>query len=148
MEIILLEDVQGLGTQYKTVKVKAGYGRNYLIPQKMAVIANRRNKAIIGEKIKWAGAESERLRQRIREIIAKISEATITVGAKVGTTEKIFGSVTNVQLADAIRKATNETIDRRKITILDEVKTLGTFKAQIYFSEETKHEMEFEVVAE
>lgn len=148
MEIILLEDVQGLGTQYSTVTVKNGYGRNYLIPQKMAVIANRRNKSIIGEKLKWAGAESERLRQRIREIIDKISETTITVGAKVGTTEKIFGSVTNVQLADAIRKATDETIDRRKITILDEVKTLGTFKAQIYFSEETKYEMEFEVVAE
>ena len=148
MEIILIQDVKGLGNQYDTVKVKDGYGRNYLIPQKFAIIANRANKAIVAERIKQSRSKEEKMMGQIEAMVERIKLNPIKVGAKVGTTEKIFGSVTNVQLAEAIKQQTGIEIYRRKLTISDDVKTLGTYQAMLYFGEDLKYMIDFEVVSE
>ena len=148
MKIILLKDVENLGKRFDTVEVKGGYGLNYLIPQKMAIVANKANSAIIGERLRQINRKVESERQAIESLIERVKSQPITVGAKVGTTDKIFGSVTNVQLSDAIKRQTGVELDRRKISIPDEVKVLGTYTAVIDFSDGNKQEIEFEVVPE
>lgn len=148
MQVILTTDVESLGSKNDVVSVKNGYGRNYLLPKRMAVIANPRNLNILKENIRQSNYKMEQMLGKIREAIAKMDASTIKVGAKVGTSGKIFGSVTNIQLADAIKKATGLEVDRRKININDEIKALGTFKATIDFHPDLKHELEFEVVGE
>ena len=148
MEVILLEDVANLGSRFDNVKVKGGYGRNYLLPKKLAIVANRANKAIIAERVRQINMKEDRMLAQIEAVIAKIDAATLKIGAKVGTTDKIFGSVTNLQLAEVIQRQTGVDIDRRKITILEEVKVLGTYKAVIDFGKDVKHEVEFEVVTD
>ncbi len=148
MEIILLKDVAGLGSRFDKVTVKNGYGRNYLIPKKMAVIANRANSAKLAERMRQIQAKEERILAEIEQLIERIKANPIQVGAKVGTTDKIFGSVTNVQLAEAIKKQTGVELDRRKLSINEEVKTLGTYKATISFREGAVYEFDFDVVSE
>ncbi|MEZ4885685.1 MAG: 50S ribosomal protein L9 [Chitinophagales bacterium] len=148
MEIILLEDVEKLGYRFDTLTVKGGYGRNYLLPNKLAIVANRANKATIAERLRQIKMKEDRLLAKIEEVVAKINAATLKIGAKVGTTDKIFGSVTNLQLAEVIKKQTGVEIDRRKIIIPEEVKVLGTYTATIDFGQESKYDIEFEVVSE
>jgi len=148
MRVILLKDVENLGSQYETVTVKGGYGRNYLIPKKMAVVANRANSNAIAEIVKQMGMKETRLVQEIEALAERLKFSPIRVGAKVGTTDKIFGSVTNVQLADAIKRQTGIEIDRRKLSINEEVKTLGDYTATVRFREDLKYDIKFEVVAE
>lgn len=148
MNIILLQDIDNLGGKFETVTVKPGYGRNYLIPKGMAIVANKTNSNMAAERLKQVQRKKDRELDDIRALVAQLGSSAIKVGAKVGTTGKIFGSVTNVQLAEAIKKTTGVDVDRRKITIADEVKTLGTYQAKIDFHRDLKHEMEFEVVAE
>ncbi len=148
MNVILLKDVTGLGKQFETVTVKNGYGRNYLIPKKLAVIANKANLSTVGAKLRQMQERENRAIEAIQQLAEKVKASPIRVGAKVGTTEKIFGSVTNVQLAEAIKRQTGVEIDRRKIVIPEEVKTLGVYKAIIDFREDIKQEIEFEVVPE
>ncbi len=148
MEIILIQDVDGLGDQYATVKVKDGYGRNFLIPQKLGLIANRANKAIVAERMRQTRSKEEKVIHKIEAMAERIKLNPIKVGAKVGTTEKIFGSVTNVQLAEAIKQQTGIEVDRRKLTIDEDVKTLGSYQAVLYFREDLKYVIDFEVVAE
>lgn len=148
MNIILLKDVEGLGKKYDTVTVKGGYGRNFLIPKKMAIVANKVNTATIGSKLHQIKAQRAKLIAEIEALATKIQAKTIQIGAKVGTTGKIFGSVNNVQLADAIKAQMGVEVDRRKITIIDEVKALGTYKAKVDLGQGYKYDIEFEVVAE
>ena len=148
MEIILIQDLDGLGDQYATVKVKDGYGRNFLIPQKLGLVANRANKAIVAERIRQTRSKEEKVIHKIEAMAERIKLNPIKVGAKVGTTEKIFGSVTNVQLAEAIKQQTGIEVDRRKLTIDEDVKTLGAYQATLYFREDLKYVIDFEVVAE
>ncbi|MFK7908752.1 MAG: 50S ribosomal protein L9 [Chitinophagales bacterium] len=148
MEVILLENVGKLGSRFDTVKVKGGYGRNFLLPNKLAIVANRANKASIAERVRQIQMKENRLFAKIEEVVAKITNATLKIGAKVGTTDKIFGSVTNLQLAEVIKQQTGVDIDRRKITISEEVKVLGTYTATIDFGKEVKQDVEFEVVSE
>ena len=148
MEIILLQDVKGLGEQFQTVVVKPGYARNYLIPQKMAVIANRANKSTVAERAKQIQIKEMRILQGIEAVIERIKQNPLKIGAKVGATDKIFGSVTNVQLADAIKQQAGIEIDRRRITIPDDVKVLGEYAAVVDFGEGRRYEVAFEVVAE
>ncbi|MCB0516713.1 MAG: 50S ribosomal protein L9 [Chitinophagales bacterium] len=148
MEIILLQDIENLGEQYQTVKVKPGYGRNYLIPKKLAIIANRTNRNQMDVLVKQNEAKKAKEFDEVQKIADKISAASISVGAKVGTSGKIFGSVTNVQLSEAIKKATGVDIDRRKIAITDEIKSLGTYNAVVDLHRNLKLDLSFEVVAE
>ncbi|MCL4121953.1 UNVERIFIED_CONTAM: hypothetical protein GTU68_055276 [Idotea baltica] len=114
----------------------------------MAIVANRANVNKVEELHRQTERKQAKILDELKASIAKLDAAKIKIGAKVGTTEKIFGSVTNVQIADAIKKATGVEIDRRKISLEDDIKTLGTYKAVIDFHRDLKHELEFEVVAE
>ncbi|HMU69867.1 MAG TPA: 50S ribosomal protein L9 [Chitinophagales bacterium] len=148
MEVILLKDVDNLGDANTLVKVRDGYGRNFLIPRGLAVIANEGNRKMMTERQKAEEARERKLVARIQEVIATLQNGNIRVGAKVGQTDKIFGSITNVQLAEAIKKQTGLVIDRKKITIADEVKTLGTFSANVMLHKDHIVPVSFEVVEE
>ncbi|RTL59783.1 MAG: 50S ribosomal protein L9 [Sphingobacteriales bacterium] len=148
MQVILIQDVNNLGGANEVVKVRNGYARNYLIPQKMAVEASPSNLAQLEERMKQLQKKEAKLLAEINSVIAKLQEGPVKIGAKTGTSGKIFGSVTSVQIARAIRDQKGYEIDRRRIHIIDDVKELGTYKAKIDFGNGNETEVEFEVVAE
>lgn len=149
MQVILIKDVDNLGASNELVTVRPGYARNYLIPQKYAIEANKGNMAQLEERRKVAQKREEKLLAEIAKVRQVLGEApAVKVGAKTGTSGKIFGSVTGIQLARAIREQKGYDIDRRRISIPEEVKELGTHKAQIDFGKENIVELEFEVVGE
>lgn len=149
MEIILKKDVEKLGYADDVVKVKNGYALNYLIPQGYAVVANDTNRKVLKQTIKMKEIKEEKMLAQISEIKAKIGSLNLKIGAKTGTTGKIFGSVSAFHIADAIKKATDIDVDRRKITIVEgEVKTLGNYTAEVGIGKDHKVNVAFEVVAE
>lgn len=148
MQVILIQDVNNLGGANEVVKVRNGYARNYLIPQKMAVEASSSNLAQLEERMKQIQKKEAKMLAEINNVIAKLQEGPVKIGAKTGTSGKIFGSVTSVQISRAIRDQKGYEIDRRRIHITDEVKELGTYKAKIDFGHGNETEVEFEVVAE
>jgi large subunit ribosomal protein L9 len=148
MQVILIQDVNNLGGVAELVTVKSGYARNYLIPQKFAVEASPSNLKMREEKLKVKAKKEAKLLAEINEVISKLKDGALRVGAKVGTSGKIFGSVTSVVISRSIREQKGYDIDRRRITILDDVKELGTYKASVDFGNSNVTEVEFEVVAE
>lgn len=148
MEIILIQDVDNLGAANEVVNVKNGYARNFLLPRHLAVENNPTNKKQLEERLKQVRKKEEKMLAEINSVIAKLKEAPLKLGAKTGTSGKIFGSVTSLQISRAIREQRGYEIDRRKIQIADEVKELGTYKANIEFGNGHSTEVEFEVVAE
>ncbi len=148
MEVILIQDVDNLGGTNELVKVKNGYARNYLIPQGFAVEASPSNRKQLEERLKQAKKKEEKMLAEINSVVSKLQESPLKVGAKTGTSGKIFGSVTPLQISRAIKDQKGYTIDRRKISINDEVKELGTYKASIDFGNGQTAEVDFEVVAE
>ena len=148
MQVILIQDVNNLGGKNELVAVKNGYARNYLIPQGLAVEASPSNQKMREEKLKVAAKKEAALLAAINEVIAKLNEGPVSIGAKVGTSGKIFGSVTSVQISKAIREQKGYEIDRRRITIIDDVKELGSYKAAVDFGGGNNTEVAFEVVAE
>lgn len=148
MDIILIQDVDNLGAKNEVVKVRNGYARNFLIPQKFAVEASTSNLKQLEERMKIVRKKEEAMLAAIKEVIAKLKDGVLKIGAKTGTSGKIFGSVTSLQISRAIREQKGYEIDRKKISIVDEVKELGTYKANIDFGNGHSTEVEFEVVAE
>jgi len=148
MQVILIQDVNNLGGVNELVTVKNGYGRNYLIPQKFAIEASPSNMKMMEDKKKQQGKKEAKLLAELNSVIAVLQNGALKLGAKTGTSGKIFGSVTSVQIARAIKEQKGYEIDRRRITIIDDVKELGTYKAKIDFGNGTETEVEFEVVAE
>jgi len=148
MEVILIQDVDTLGGKNEVVKVKNGYARNYLIPQKKAVEASPGNLKKLEEWIKVQKKKEEAMLAEINNVISKLNESPLKIGAKTGTSGKIFGSVTSLQISRAIRDQKGYEIDRKKISITDEVKELGTYKAQIDFGNGKIAEVAFEVISE
>lgn len=148
MQVILIQDVNNLGGVNELVTVKNGYGRNYLIPQKMAIEANPSNMKMMEEKKKQQAKKEAKLLAELNSVISVLQSGGLKLGAKTGTSGKIFGSVTSVQVARAIKEQKGYEIDRRRITIMDDVKELGTYKAKIDFGNGNETEVEFEVVAE
>ena len=147
MDIILIQDVDNLGGKNELVKVKNGYARNFLIPQKLAVEANISNRKQLTEKLKVSKKKEDSMLAQIASVIAKLQDGALKVGAKTGTSGKIFGSVTPLQLTRAILDQKGYEIDRKKISIPDDVKELGMFKAVIDFGNGQHADVEFEVVA-
>ena len=145
MEIILLTDIAKVGYKNDIVSVKPGYGRNYLIPQGYAVLANSSNRKIVEENVRQAAHKAEKMQNDAEAIAAAIGEAAIEIPAVVGESGRIFGRVTNTQVADALQ-ARGFDIDRKKITV-DEVKSLGTYNAVIDLHKEVKHNVTINVVA-
>jgi large subunit ribosomal protein L9 len=148
MEIILIQDVDNLGAKNEVVKVKNGYARNYLLPRQLAVENSPSNRKQLDERMKQVKKKEEKMLAEINSVIEKLKEAPLKLGAKTGTSGKIFGTVTSLQISRAIREQRGYEIDRRKIQIIDEVKELGTYKASIEFGNGQSTEVEFEVVAE
>ncbi|HKH62513.1 MAG TPA: 50S ribosomal protein L9 [Flavitalea sp.] len=148
MEVILIQDVDNLGAANELVKVRNGYARNYLIPQKLALEANPSNRKQQEERTKQLQKKEAKMLADLNLVIAKLKEAPLKIGAKTGTSGKIFGSVTSLQLTRAIREQKGYDIDRKKIHILDEVKEVGTYKASIDFGNGNNTEVEFEVAGE
>jgi len=148
MQVILIQDVNNLGGAHELITVKDGYGRNYLIPQKLAVEANRSNIKRMEERQKQLAKKEEKLLAEINSVVNVLQESPLKIGAKTGTSGKIFGSVTSVQIARAIREQKGYEIDRRRITILDDVKELGSYMAKIDFGKGHETEVNFDVVAE
>jgi large subunit ribosomal protein L9 len=148
MEIILIQDVDNLGGKNEVIKVKNGYARNYLLPRKLAVENSSSNKKQLEERMKQVKKKEDKMLAEINSVIAKLNEAPLKLGAKTGTSGKIFGSVTSLQVSRAIREQKGYEIDRKRISINDEVKEIGTYKAAIDFGNGKSTEVEFEVVAE
>jgi large subunit ribosomal protein L9 len=148
MQVILIQDVDHLGARNELVAVKNGYARNFLIPKKFAVEANPSNLKQLEERKKVAAKKEAAMLAEINKVIEVLKASPIKLGAKTGTSGKIFGSVTSLQIARAIRDQKGYEIDRKKISIVDEVKELGTYKATVDFGNGHTTELEFEVVAE
>ncbi|MFN4234621.1 MAG: 50S ribosomal protein L9 [Bacteroidia bacterium] len=148
MEIILKQDVKNLGSKDEIVKVKNGYGRNYLIPNGLAIIANESNKKQLEEIKKQRAFKEQKLKEEAQKLAKKLESLSVKVGAKAGETGKIFGSVNNIMVADALKKLGID-VDRKNITLKDEsIKNLGKYSATIKLHKEVIVEIEFEVVAE
>ena len=148
MQVILIQDVNNLGGTNELVTVKNGYGRNYLIPGKFAIEASPSNMKMMEEKKKQQAKKEAKLLAELNSVITALHDGTLKIGAKTGTSGKIFGSVTSVQIARAIKEQKGYEIDRRRISIIDEVKELGTYKAKIDFGNGNETDVEFEVVVE
>lgn len=146
MQVILRTDIAGLGYKNDVLDVKAGYGRNYLIPQGFAVMATDSNKKQLAENLKQAAHKAEKLKKDAEDLAAAIGGITIDIAAKAGDSGKIFGRVTSIQISDAL-KAKGFDVDRKKITIED-VKTLGVYKALLDLHKEVKHALTVNVTSE
>jgi len=148
MELILKEDVTNLGLKDDIVKVKNGYGRNYLIPRGYAILATVTAKKIHAENQRQRAHKLEKIKNEALEIAKKLDGLSITIGAKASTTGKIFGSVNTIQIAESLSKE-GFNIDRKNVTIKeDQVKELGKYTATIKLHREVKVNIEFVVVAE
>lgn len=149
MQIILREDVENLGHKNEIVNVKAGYGRNFLIPKGLATLAIHSAKKVHEENVRQRLYKEEKIIHDATTLAEQLKTRTLRIGAKVSSTGKIFGSVNTIQIAEAIRKKGFE-IDRKNITIHEEdaIKELGTYKATIKLHKDVKVEIEFEVFSE
>jgi len=149
MEIILKKDVANLGFTNDIVTVKSGYARNYLIPQKFAIAANDMNRKVLAENLKQKSFKEEKIRNEASDRAKLLDGLTLKIGAKAASSGKIFGSVNDIQLAEAIKEQHNQDVDRKTIKIDgDAIKEVGTYKAEIAIYKDIKAEITFEVIAE
>ncbi|MDQ1332374.1 MAG: large subunit ribosomal protein [Bacteroidota bacterium] len=148
MEIILLQDVNKLGLKNDLVNVKAGYGRNFLIPRGYAVAATSSAKKMHAENLRQRAHKEEKIKAEAQELAEKMNGLQIVVGAKTSTSGKIFGSVNTIQIAEALKEKGFD-IDRKNISLPDDqIKEVGKYKAVIKLHRDVKAEVDFEIVAE
>lgn len=147
MKIILKEDVRGLGYKDDVVEVKDGYGRNFLIPQGIAVIANASNLKQLAENQRQQAHKLAQIKADAEALAASLTDVALTIGAKAAANGTIFGSVNNIQIADAL-EALGHKVDRKLIEIKEAVKELGKYTAKVNLHKEVIVEIPFEVVAE
>jgi|SRR5688572_2658726 len=147
MEVILKDDIKGVGFKNDIVTVKPGFGRNYLIPQGLAVMADKSNKKVVAENIRQAAHKADKIKNDAQAIADQIGDMTLEIPARVGESGKIFGAVTTLQLSEAL-KAKGIDVDRKKISFDSEVKNAGEYTASIALHKEVKHQVKFNVVAE
>lgn len=147
MEVILKQDVTGLGYKNDIVKVKPGYGRNYLIPNGIALIATDGNKRMIAENVRQMAHKAEKIKTEASSLAERIGDIVLELKTKAGETGKIFGAITSLQVSEAL-KAKGFDVDRRKISFKEQPKELGSYTAHIDLHKEVKHEVKVNVVAE
>ena len=147
MEVILLQDLANLGFKNDIVKVKDGYGRNYLLPNKFAIIANESNKKQLAENLKQQAHKAAKLLADAEALAAKLAETVIEVKVKANEDGKIFGTVTTANIADALA-AQEIVIDKKVITLVEPIKQVGEFTAQARLHREVKADIKLNVVAE
>ncbi len=149
MEIILKQDITGLGYKNDLVTVKNGYARNYLIPKGMATIATASARKVLAEVKKQQAYKEEKIRKEAEEIVKVLEGARLTIGVKASTKGKIFGSVNNIMIADAIKEQKKVEIDRKKIEInCEAIKEVGTYKATVKLHKDIVVELALDVKAE
>jgi len=147
MEVILKQDVAGLGYKNDVVKVRPGYGNNYLIPNGFALIANESNKRMVNENVRQAAHKAAKVKQDAEALAAKVGDLTVEIKTKAGESGKIFGAVTALQISDAL-KAKGFDIDRKKVVLKESPKQVGTYNAVLDLHKEVKHDLKVKVVAE
>lgn len=147
MDIILKKDIKRLGYKHDVVSVKAGYARNYLIPQGIAMIASTSNRKMTIEITSQQALRATKIKQDAQNIADSIGETMIVIKTKAGESGKIFGSITPLQIADGL-KAKGFDVDRKTISIPDSIKTLGEYVAIIDLHREIKHEVKLSIVTE
>lgn len=149
MEVILKQDIPTLGYKDDIITVKNGYGRNYLIPKGLAILATDTNKKVVAENKKQKAYKEDKIRNEAAKVAKSLENLTLKIGAKAGTSGKIFGSVNAIQISQALKDQFNFDIDRKHIEVDgDSIKELGNYKAKIKLHKEVAVEIEFEVFAE
>jgi len=147
MEVILKEDIANLGHKNDIVAVKNGYGRNYLIPQGIAILASPSAKKVHAENLKQRAHKEEKIKNEAEGVAKTLEGKVFTVGAKASSTGKIFGSVNTIQIAEVLTKE-GFAVERKNISLKEDVKELGKYTATVKLHREVKVEISIEVVAE
>ena len=148
MQVILIKDVDNLGGKDELVTVKNGYARNFLFPTKHAVEANPSNLKQYEERLKVKAKKEAAMLAEITKVVSVLTSGPVKLTAKVGTNNKIFGSITSLQVTKAIREQKGYEIDRRRISVADDIKELGAYKATIDFGNGQTTEIDIEIAAE
>ena len=149
MEIILTQDVKNLGYKNDIVNVKPGYARNFLIPQGMAILATESALKVLAENMRQQAYKQEKIKKEAQELAAVLEGLSLRIPAKAASTGKIYGSVNNVQIANAIKEAKGVEIDRKHILVDDDtIKEVGNYKAKVRLHKDVTVEISFEVFAE
>ena len=147
MDIILREDIKGLGYKNDIVSVKPGYGRNYLIPQGMAILANKSNIKMTEENVRQASHKAEKVKKDAEALAQSIGELVLNISTKAGESGKIFGAITALQVSDALQAKGFE-VDRKKIDFSGSIKEIGEHTVSLNLHKEVQHEITLNVVAE
>ena len=147
MKLILKEDVSGLGYKDEVVEVKAGYGRNYLIPAGKAVIASESALKVLAENQRQRAHKLAKIKADAEALAEQLKDVALTIGAKTSATGTIFGSVNSIQIAEALEKL-GYNVDRKLIELKEAVKEVGKYTAIAKLHKEVAVEIPFEVVAE
>lgn len=147
MKLILTQDVRNLGHKDDVVSVRPGYGRNFLIPKGMAKMATESALKMLAEDVKQRAFKQDKIKKDAEALAVKLEGISVTLRAKTGTSGKIFGAVTSLQVANALKDMGIE-VDRRKIVFAEEPKVLGTYRATINLHKEVSKEINIDVVAE
>lgn len=148
MEVILLKDLEHVGDKHTVVSVKAGYGRNYLIPQGVAVIANAKNRGKLDKLVEEELQKENAKLEEYKQIAEKLKDQSLNIGVKSGTSGKIFGKVTSVQVISAIKETFGVEIERRKVDLPEEPKEIGEYPVVINLHPDVKAEMKINLVKE
>ena len=146
MEIILLTDIDNVGDKHEVVTVKNGYGRNFLIPRGLGLIANAQNRKKLDDIISKEESERAARLSEFEEIAKKLKGVKLTVPAKSGTSGKIFGSVTSLQISNQLKEEQGIEVERKRVVLPDDVKTLGEYTAVLNLHPEVDAKVDFEVV--
>jgi large subunit ribosomal protein L9 len=149
MDVILKKDIPNLGYATDVIKVRAGYARNYLIPQGLAILATESNMKMNNETLKQKAFKEDKIRNEAEAMVKLLENITVKIGAKAASTGKIFGAVNALQIAEAIKAQFNYDVDRRKIHLEGEkIKEVGAYKAKVMLHKGISVDVNFEVVAE
>ena len=148
MKVIMLQDVEKVGDKHEVIEVKDGFGRNYLLPRGLAIIGNKSNMGRLNEMIRRENAQEQKKLDVYREIAKKLQGKTLRVGAKSGTSGRIFGSITQLQIRNLLQEQFGVDVERRKIVLPDEAKELGTYQFTMRLHPDVVQEMDMELVQE
>lgn len=149
MEIILIQDVPKLGFKDDVIVVKDGFARNFLIPKGLGILAIPSEKKKLAETIKQRSFKEDKVKKEAEKLSDKLKEIHVKIGAKVGASGKIFGSVNALQISDAIKSQYDIEIDRKKILVDgDSVKEVGIYTAKLNLHKDVRIDIKFEVIAE
>lgn len=146
MNVILVKDVPGLGFKNDTIKIKNGYGRNYLIPNGFAILANKSNTKSLNEILKQTKNKQEEILNDAKELVKKIGELNIEIPVKVGSEDKMFGSITTIQISKLLSEKGFE-IDKKNISFSNKIKSLGEYDVNLTIHKEITHPIKINITA-